>query len=50
MVMSACGPKHHEIGKVRCPRSGAKRTWLFALQMSANDPKRALAAFINVLV
>ena len=26
-----------------CPLSGVKRTCLFALQMSANDPKRTFA-------
>ena len=27
----------------RCPLSGVKRTCLFALQMSANDPKRTFS-------
>jgi hypothetical protein len=30
----------HWLVRCKCPLLGAKRTWLFALQMSAFDPKR----------
>jgi hypothetical protein len=32
----------HWLVRCKCPLLGAKRTWLFALQMSAFDPKRTL--------
>ena len=32
-------------GTIRCPLSGAKRTCLFALHMSAFDPKRTYAKY-----
>jgi hypothetical protein len=38
--MSHSGQPAHT---VECPLSGVKRTCPFALQMSANDPKRTLA-------
>src|SRR6476660_594247 len=30
----------HRLVRCKCPLSGVKRTWPFALQMSASDPKR----------
>src|SRR5262249_30317192 len=33
----------HRLLHCKCPLSGVKRTWLFAAQMSAFDPKRTLA-------
>jgi hypothetical protein len=35
----------HWLVHCTCPLSGVKRTCLFALQMSANDPKRTSAVF-----
>jgi hypothetical protein len=37
----------HELVRCTCPLSGAKRTWRFALQMSANDPKTSIDLFRN---
>jgi hypothetical protein len=33
----------HKVVHCTCPLLGAKRTWPFALHMSAFDPKRTLA-------
>jgi hypothetical protein len=35
----------HANSSEQCPLSGVKRTCLFALRMSAFDPKRTLAAY-----
>ena len=42
--MSAIGTKRTSLVATPCPLLGVKRTCLFALQMSANDPKRTLTA------
>src|SRR5262245_1075441 len=42
--MSAIGPKRTSPAAARtCPLVGVKRTWRFALHMSAIDPKRTCA-------
>ena len=42
--MSANGTKRTYACALQCPLSGVKRTCLFALHMSAFDPKRTLSA------
>ena len=37
----------HSRARDQCPLSGVKRTCLFALQMSANDPKRTFAVYLT---
>ena len=45
--MSAIGTKRTCLLHRTCPLLGVKRTWLFALQMSAFDPKRTLAGLVT---
>jgi hypothetical protein len=33
-----------------CPLSGVKRTWLFAAQMSVNDPKRTSLEILFIVL
>ena len=42
--MSAIGPERHSTRADECPLSGVKRTYRFALQMSAYDPKQTSTA------
>ena len=35
----------HPLVKCTCPLLGVKRTWPFALHMSANDPKRTFQIY-----
>jgi len=37
----------HALVRCKCPLLGVKQTWLFAPQMSANDPKASSSVWEN---
>ena len=51
LAMSAIGTKQtYQVAAHMYPLSGVKRTWRFALQMSANDPKRTSSARWSLVI